>query len=160
MDVTRRDKARENRRKLGANRRAEDRFRKTDPADDERSVSLLQAVWENRNVPGVEPMADGRVGFLYLDKNSEPLVALRWQLCFKRIREKYAASGGSPMPVVTPHVCRHTFCSNMAKSGMNLKKHQYLMGNSDVGITLNTCINVDLEDVIEGMQNVCHLCPC
>ena len=27
----------------------------------------------------------------------------------------------------TPHVCRHTFCSNMAKSGMNPKTLQYIM---------------------------------
>ncbi len=33
-----------------------------------------------------------------------------------------------------PHVCRHTFCSNMAKSGMNPKTPQYLMGHSDIGV--------------------------
>lgn len=32
------------------------------------------------------------------------------------------------MPNITPHVCRHTYCSNMAKSSMNPKTLQYLMG--------------------------------
>ena len=36
-----------------------------------------------------------------------------------------------------PHVCRHTYCSNMAKAGMNPKVLQYLMGHSDIGVTLN-----------------------
>ena len=31
------------------------------------------------------------------------------------------------MPIITPHVCRHTYCSNMAKSGMNPKTLQYLI---------------------------------
>ena len=35
-----------------------------------------------------------------------------------------------------PHVCRHTYCSNMAKSGMNPKTLQYLMGHSDIGVTM------------------------
>ena len=43
---------------------------------------------------------------------------------------------------------------------MNLKTLQYLMGHSDVGITLNTYTHVDLEDVIEDMRKVCDLCPC
>jgi len=115
---------------------------------------------ENRKAPRVEPMVDGRVGFLYLDMNDRPMVALHWQHYFKRIREKYQESGGPPIPIVTPHVCRHTFCSNMAKSGMYLKTLQYLMGHSDVGITLNTYTHVDLEDMIEDMHKVCDLCPC
>ena len=31
------------------------------------------------------------------------------------------------LPIITPHVCRHTYCSNMAKSGMNPKTLQYLI---------------------------------
>ena len=37
-----------------------------------------------------------------------------------------------------PHVCRHTYCSNQARAGMNPKTLQYLMGHSDIGVTLNT----------------------
>lgn len=45
-----------------------------------------------------------------------------------------------------PHVCRHTYCSNMAKSGMNPKALQYLMGHSEISVTLNTYTHVNLED--------------
>ena len=38
-------------------------------------------------------------------------------------QEKYNKTYKTQMSVVTPHVCRHTFCSNMAKSGM---PHRYL----------------------------------
>lgn len=50
------------------------------------------------------------------------------------------------MPNITPHVCRHTYCSNMAKSGMNPKTLQYLMGHNDIGVTLNTYTHLGIED--------------
>ena len=50
-----------------------------------------------------------------------------------------------------PHVCRHTYCSNMAKSGMNPKTLQYLMGHSDIGVTMNTYTHLGLEDAKDEM---------
>ena len=42
------------------------------------------------------------------------------------------------VPYLTrPHVFRHTFCTNMANAGMDIKTLQYVMGHSDVGVTLN-----------------------
>ena len=42
-----------------------------------------------------------------------------------------------PLPHITPHVFRHTFCTNYANAGMDIKNLQYLMGHSDAGVTLN-----------------------
>ena len=53
-----------------------------------------------------------------------------------------------------PHVCRHTYCSNMAKSGMNPKALQYLMGHSDISVTLNTYTHVNLEDAREEIARL------
>lgn len=51
------------------------------------------------------------------------------------------------VPYLTrPHVCRHTFCSNMAKSGMNPKTLQYIMGHSDISVTLNVYTHVNFDD--------------
>ena len=58
------------------------------------------------------------------------------------------------MPKVTPHVCRHTYCSNMANSGMNPKTLQYLMGHADIGVTLNTYAHVNLENAREEIERV------
>ena len=56
------------------------------------------------------------------------------------------------VPYLTrPHVCRHTYCSNMAKSGMNPKTLQYLMGYSDIGVTLNTYTHLGAEDAKEEL---------
>ena len=55
-----------------------------------------------------------------------------------------------------PHVCRHTFCSNMAKSGMNPKTLQKIMGHSDIGVTLNTYTHLDFDDIQKEMKEVCN----
>lgn len=39
--------------------------------------------------------------------------------------------------VMTPHTLRHTFCTNMANAGMNPKALQYIMGHSNITMTLN-----------------------
>lgn len=64
------------------------------------------------------------------------------------------AIGWASMPEITPHVCRHTYCSNMAKSGMNPKTLQYLMGHADIGTTLNVYTHVNFEDAKEEIEKL------
>lgn len=114
----------------------------------------------NRKKPKKEPVIydKNRVsykGFLYLDKNDMPMVALHWEKYFQHICEKYNKIYKEELPKITPHVCRHTFCSNMAKSGMNPKTLQKIMGHSDIGVTLNTYTHLDFEDIQKEMKQVC-----
>ena len=106
----------------------------------------FRSILSKRQAPKVEPLIDGYSGFLYLDKNGMPMVALHWEKYFEHIVEKYNKIFKVEMPKITPHVCRHTFCSNMAKSGMNPKTLQYIMGHSDISVTLNTYSHVGFED--------------
>ena len=114
----------------------------------------FQRILANRKNPKVEPMVDGYSGVLFLDKNGRPMVALHWEKYFQHIREKYNKIYRIQMPKVTPHVCRHTFCSNMAKSGMNPKTLQYIMGHSDISVTLNVYTHLNYDDAEEEMQKV------
>ena len=43
---------------------------------------------------------------------------------------------------------KDTYCSNMAKSGMNPKTLQYLMGHSEISATLNVYTHVGFEDAV------------
>ena len=106
----------------------------------------LIRILANRVAPKIEPMVDGYAGFLFLDKNDKPMVALHWEKYQEHIIEKYNKIYRIQMPKVTPHVCRHTFCSNMAKSGMNPKTLQYIMGHSDISVTLNVYTHVQFDD--------------
>ena len=107
-----------------------------------------------RKKPKVEPMVDGRIGFLYMDKNGMPMVAMHWEKYFQHITEKYNKIYRVQMPKVTPHVCRHTYCSNQAKAGMNPKTLQYLMGHSDIGVTMNVYTHLGMEDAAAEMARM------
>ena len=117
-------------------------------------ADCFRRIIQNRKHLKIEPMIDGYSGFLFLDKNDMPMVALYWEKYFQHIREKYNSIYKVQMPCITPHVCRHTFCSNMAKSGMNPKTLQYIMGHSDIGVTLNTYTHLQFEDALEEMKKV------
>ncbi len=116
--------------------------------------AAFQRIIANRPKPKVEPMIAGRVGFLYLDKNGQPMVALHWEKYFQHICEKYNSIYRVPIPKVSPHVCRHTYCSNMAHAGMNPKTLQYLMGHSDISVTLNTYAHTSFELAEEELKKV------
>lgn len=114
----------------------------------------VQRIIKNRPKTKIEPMIGGKSGFLYLDKNGMPMVAMHWEKYFQHICEKYNKIYREQLPTITPHVCRHTYCSNMAKSGMNPKTLQYLMGHSDIGVTLNTYTHIGFEDAKVELKRV------
>ena len=74
-----------------------------------------------RNPLKREPMIDGYARFLWLDKDGKPMVAMHWEKYFQHAVERYNSIYRLQLPKITPHVWRHTYCSNMAKSGMNPK---------------------------------------
>uniref|UniRef100_UPI003AB5919D tyrosine-type recombinase/integrase n=1 Tax=Blautia sp. TaxID=1955243 RepID=UPI003AB5919D len=90
----------------------------------------------------------------YFDKNESICYSLHWEHYFQHIIQKYNNTYKVQMPVITPHVCRHTYCSNMAKSGMNPKVLQYLMGHSDISVTLNTYTHLKIDDAKEEMEKL------
>ncbi len=75
-------------------------------------------------------------------------------LCGNHMVKRYSDIYRVQMPNITPHVCRHIYCSNMAKSGMTSKTLQYLMGHSDIGVTLNTYTHLELEDAADELKRM------
>ena len=119
-------------------------------------AACFRRIIANRKTPKVEPMVEGYAGFLFLDKNDMPMVALHWEKYMEHIIQKYNRIYRIQMPKVTPHVCRHTFCSNMAKSGMNPKNLQYIMGHADISVTLNTYTHVNFDDAKEEVYRIAN----
>ncbi len=114
----------------------------------------FQAIIEDREAPRFEKMVDGYTGFLYLDDQGMPLVAMHWEHRFNHMVNRYNEIYRVQMPNITPHVCRHTYCSNQARAGMNPKTLQYLMGHSDIGVTLNVYTHLGLEDAAAEMARM------
>lgn len=120
-------------------------------------VDAFKRIIKMRPKPKIEPVVAGYSGFLFLDKNGKPKVALHWEKYFQLSVAKYNKIYRVQLPQITPHVCRHTFCTNMAKSGMNPKVLQYIMGHGDISVTLDTYTHIKSEDAIAEMERLDYL---
>lgn len=120
-------------------------------------MDAFKRIIKMRPKPKIEPIVDGYSGFLFLDKNGKPRVALHWEKYFQLSVAKYNKIYRAQLPQITPHVCRHTFCTNMAKSGMNPKVLQYIMGHGDISVTLDTYTHIKSEDAIAEMERLDYL---
>ena len=93
-----------------------------------------------------EVIIKGYAGFLIRDKDGMPEVALHWENRFSNAVNRYNEIYKIQMPNITPHVCRHTYCSNQAKARMNPKTLQYLMGHSEIAVTMDVYTHLGLDD--------------
>ena len=117
-------------------------------------AQMFQDIIEDREPPKMEKVIDGHTGFLFYDDDGNPLVVMHWQNRFNRMVGRYNDIYRVQMPNITPHVCRHTYCSNMAKSGMNPKTLQYLMGHSDISVTMNVYTHISFDDAEEELKRM------
>lgn len=117
-------------------------------------AKMFQVLVEDREAPKIEPIIDGHSGFLFYDKEGMPLVAMHWQQRFNHMVNRYNEIYRIQIPNITPYVCRHTYCSNMAKAGMNPKTLQYLMGHSDISVTMNVYTHVNFDDAEEELKRM------
>lgn len=118
----------------------------------EQVFQAFQSVVQRRKQPKVELLIGGHTGFLFLDKDGKPKVAMHLEHVMKRIVGRYNDTHEDKLPSITPHVLRHTFCTEMANSGIDLKSLQYLMGHSDAGVTLNVYTHASYEAAESAMR--------
>ena len=116
--------------------------------------ACFQRILESRKPPVVEPVIDGYSGFLFFDKDDRPMVAMHWEKYFQHAVEKYNKIYKEELPKITPHVCRHTYCSQKARGGMNPKTLQYLMGHSEISVTMDTYTHLGLQDAWEELRRI------
>ena len=95
---------------------------------------------------------DGYSDFLFINRNGNPQVAVNYEAVFRKLVDKYNSKHEEPLPKITPHVMRHTFCTRLANAGMNPKALQYVMGHSNITITLNRYTHASLETVKSELQ--------
>lgn len=83
-------------------------------------------------------VVDGYHGFIVLKSNGKVQMHIDVDRMFERLKRAYNREHPSEKSQqLSPRVLRHTFCTNMANSGMDVKNLQYLMGHATVNITLN-----------------------
>ena len=103
----------------------------------EKVYEALKRVLANRK-SATTMIVDGYSGFLFLNRDGNPKVAWNYDRMFQQLVKKYNKCHEEALPkVMTPHTLRHTFCTNLANAGMNPKALQYIMGHSNITMTLN-----------------------
>ncbi len=124
-----------------------------------RMLPMSEAVYQcfaeilrRRQKSKVKAIIDGHGNFLFHDKNGNPLVAMHWSHYFSHAIGKYNRIYQYQLPKITPHICRHTYCTNMALSGISAKTLQYLMGHSDISITLNVYTHIKFDDAQKEVE--------
>jgi len=113
------------------------------------ACSAISRVIRNRPKPKIELLIGNSTGFLFLDRFSRPKTAHHLEAYMRMMNKKYTQMFGNNMPKVTPHVLRHTFCTNLYQAGIDPKSLQYIMGHSTFDITLSLYTHSNDYDYIE-----------
>lgn len=120
----------------------------------EEVYEAFKRIVSGRKKQNIEQMIDGCTGFLFLNTQGKPAKAYFVEKKFHYAVEKYNKIYKVELPNITPHVARHTYCTNMAKRGIAVKTLQYLMGHSDVQTTLNIYTHLKLEDAKDEVKRL------
>ena len=123
------------------------------PMSDE-VYEAFKRVISSRKKQKIEKIINGYSGFLFLNDKGNPMLAYHWEKKFQYSVEKYNKIYKEELPKITPHICRHTYCSKMAKSGISVKTLQYLMGHADIQSTLNIYTHFKLEDAKNDLEKL------
>lgn len=113
----------------------------------------VKRIIANRPVLKNEPVVDGYTNFLFI--SSRTLNVISAQVVdgiFESIKNRYNKHTETQPIHVTPHTLRHTFCSNLIRSGMNPVRVQYIMGHADIDVTLKTYTHLGYDEAEEEFR--------
>ena len=120
----------------------------------EETIKAFQRLMKKR--PKAEPFViDGRGNFLFVNQKGKPKVAIDYNALFVRMVKKYNKHHkDNPLPHITPHTLRHTFCTRLASKNMNPKDLQYIMGHSNISITMNWYAHASIDTAKSEVQRL------
>ena len=112
----------------------------------------LQNVLKNRKAKPF--VVEGYSNFVFVNRNGIPKTAHNYNTMFPRLVDKCNKRREVVLPKVTPHILRHTFCTQNANAGMNPKSLQYIMGHANVVMTLNYYAHATFESAKAEMDRL------
>lgn len=96
--------------------------------------------------------------YIFLNRNGRPISERILAAALRTIRKRYNdIHEDAPLPNITPHSFRHMFCSNMVNANMNIKALQYIMGHSNISITLDVYSHPDYKIVAQEMLEITNV---
>lgn len=123
------------------------------PMLDRAVIGAFQRVIQERKSPKVEYIVGGYSGFLFLDKDGTPKTAVAFEHALSRLMKKYNELHGDTLKV-TPHILRHTFCTELISAGMDISSVSYLMGHANVSTTLSVYTHGQYETAEKAFADI------
>ena len=120
----------------------------------EEAYQAFQNVLEDRKRIKTEPMLDGRIGFVFLSRSGKIKAPGDYNDGFTNVMNRYNEAHPDAPLYLTPHVFRHTFCTNMVYAGMDIKSLQYVMGHANATMILKVYAHVDKTRAVESMKSI------
>lgn len=117
----------------------------------EEVADALRDTIRRREIPLVEPVVDGVSGFIFLSNRETVKKPILYNRLFTTLERHYNKSHKSPI-IISPHILRHTFCTNMVRAGVDPKSVQYIMGHSSAELTMDIYTHYTFEDAMRGFQ--------
>ena len=100
-----------------------------------------------KDTPPFSPIAPNRAGRFHTESSYDRLVSLlKRQMNISMGCKVYRNQLQPPFPLAedfVPYCLRHTYCTNLAKSGVDVRTAQRLMGHANIQITANIYTHVD-----------------
>lgn len=98
---------------------------------------------------------DGYRGFCFTTKRRAPIMPSAVNNALYNIVNSYnktVKDGEEKLPKISAHILRHTACTRMAESGMDVKVLQYIMGHNSINVTMEVYNHVSPERSREEMK--------
>ncbi len=111
-----------------------------------------------KNVKGFDPIAPNLSGNRHTEKSYQRLRnKLRRDMNISMGCKMYRNALVAPFPLAedfTPYCLRHTYCTDLCKSGVDVRVAQRLMGHSNISITADIYTHVDMKEIIEAKEKI------
>ena len=128
---------------------------KTDNSD--RMVPIPAPLYEKvRNTTPFAPIAPNRAHRAHSESSYDRLVkALKRAMNISMGCKVYRNELIPPFPLAddfVPYDLRHTYCTNLARAGVDIRTAQKLMGHANISITADIYTHVDTQDIINAAE--------
>ena len=109
---------------------------------------------QNRTKKQAEKKVCGQKNYLCFDRNGMPRYGSQWDKIFEKIWKGYKQCHDTAMVKVTPHICRHTFATNMAIAGMSPVTLKQVMGHDDIFTTFSIYTHIKENNLLDEFQKL------
>lgn len=116
--------------------------------------SLRRIVAQRKKQPAIFHVGE-HSQFLFLTNRNMPKTGQQLHDDLKRIVERHNKQyPNNPLPKITPHILRHTFCTNMAANNIAPTAIQYMMGHASYKTTADVYTHPDAEFAMQEMKKL------